>query len=275
MKNFYYILIAIVLFILIYLINIIGQIKITADFEELEPFKHSLPVYYKGFKLGHTVKVYPGPDYQTTRVDMKIKMKGLKLPENTGAVVKRKDSKDYIELVYPKTPYINNLRNHSLIHGTKGVNFENFIQEQIKNGGIDEIKDNLNGTIISAGKTLDALTEMLNVTTGIIEDSRPSIEGTLKNINIASKNIADSSSKINSSLEKESLNNTINNLEQTTKNISDITGNINNNSMNLVNCLVKNINTVVCNINQIIVGVGDTLKKKFGGLRLIFGKTLS
>ena len=39
--------------------------------------------------------------------------------------------------------------------------------------------------------------------------------------------------------------------------------------------LLKNLNIVVCNMNEIIIGVGNTLKKRFGGLRLFFGKTIS
>ena len=38
--------------------------------------------------------------------------------------------------------------------------------------------------------------------------------------------------------------------------------------------MIKNINTVVDNINQIVVGVGKTLSKKLGGLRLLFSNTL-
>ena len=50
-------------------------------------------------------------------------------------MIRRKDKKDYIELVYPNAPYLAKLRNHSLIEGTKGLNFESFIQDQAKNGG--------------------------------------------------------------------------------------------------------------------------------------------
>lgn len=267
--------------LLIFLHYIWGQIRVTVDFQELEPFRHSLPVYYKGFKLGHTVKVYPSPDFHTTRVDLKIRLKQLRLPANTRAMIRRKDKKDYIELIYPDAPYLAKLRNHSLIEGTKGINFENFMQEQANNGGLDEIKENVNGTIKSAGATFNALTEMIQVMTGIMEDARPTINDTVQNVNIASKNLADASYHVQTSLQQGYINSTLENLERTsrnlvktTQNITGVTDNVNNNSINLLNCVIKNINTVVSNVNVIVVGLGETLKKRFAGIRLIFGKAI-
>lgn len=280
-KKHYFICTVVTIGLIFYLLYLLGQIKITVDFKELEPFRHSLPVYYKGFRLGHTTKVYPGPDYQSTRVDLKIRLKGLDLPENTTAMIRRKDKKDYIELEYPNAPYIAPLRNNIVIIGSKGLNFESYIQDQAKNGGLDEIKENVNTTIVSAGQTFEALTDMINVLTGILEDARPTIKDSVENLNIASKNLADSSKQIRTTLHQgyvdKSLYNmerTTENLVKTTQNLTGITNNVNSTSINLVNCLIKNINTVVANVNQIVVGVGETLKKRFSGIRLFFGKII-
>ena len=62
------------------MLYLLGTIRITASFKELEPFKHNIPVYYKGFRLGKTTQIHPGEDYQTTLIDMRIKNKGVKLP---------------------------------------------------------------------------------------------------------------------------------------------------------------------------------------------------
>lgn len=268
-------------FTIFYLFFIIGQINVTAEFKELEPFKHKLPVYYKGFKLGHTTRVHPGADYTTTLVDMRLRMKDLELPENTSAIIRRKDKTDYIELIYPNAPYLALLRNNITIEGTKGLNFETFIQEQAKNGGLDEIKDNVNGTIQSAGETFKALTEMINVLTEILEDARPTISDTVENINITSKNLAESSYNVRTSIQQGYIDKSLYNMQETTqnlvlttKNITNVTDNVNKNSVNLINCVIKNINTVINNINEIVIGIGSTLKKRFGGLRLVFGKTI-
>ncbi|MCM1004371.1 MAG: hypothetical protein NC408_08530 [Candidatus Gastranaerophilales bacterium] len=281
MKREYLYYIIIITGLLFFLYYIWGQIRITVDFEELEPFRRSLPVYYKGFKLGHTVKVYPSPDFHSTRVDMKIRLRQLKLPANTKAMIRRKDKKDYIELIYPDSPYLAHLRNHSLLEGTKGINFENFMQEQANNGGLDEIKENVNETIKSAGGTFNALTEMINVMTGILEDVKPTINDTVQNVNLASRNLADASYHVQSSLQQGYINTTLENLERTsrnlvmtTQNITGVTNNVNNNSINLINCVIRNVNTVVSNINEIIIGLGETLKKRFAGIRLIFGRAI-
>lgn len=278
----YFIIGILILIFLFYLFYILGTTKITIHFEDLEPLKQHLPVYYNGFKLGHTTKIYPDKDYKSTMVDIRIVLKNLQLPVNTTAYLRRKDKKDYIELEYPDAPYIQNLRHKDVIEGHLGVDFEHFLQDQAESGGLDEIKENLNTTVISLGQTFDAITDMVNEANAILKDARPLIQDSINNVNITSKNLADSSSEIKTSLEKGYIDKALYNLEQTsgnlvltTQNTTGFTEGLNKQSNVLINCLLKNLNTVVCNINNIVIGVGNTLSKKFGGLRLIFGKTVS
>lgn len=268
--------------ILFYLFYIIGTTKITIHFEDLEPLKQHLPVYYNGFKLGHTTKIYPDKDFKSTMVDIRIVLKNLTLPANTSAYLRRKDKKDYIELEYPKSPYIQKLRHKDIIEGHLGASFEHFLQNQADSGGLDEIKENMNNTIISAGQTFDALTGMLEVLTDILKDAKPFIQDSIENVNLTSKNLADSSFEIKRTIEKGyfdkalyNIQETSNNLVLTTKNTSTFTGNLDQKSSILLNCLLKNLNTVVKNINEIVIGIGNTLQKRLGGLRLIFGKAIS
>ena len=279
-KKYIYAILIIILFF--YVFYLLGTTKITVQFKELEPFRHHLPVYYNGFKLGHTTKVYPDKDYQSTMVDLRIVPKHLVLPANTTAILKRKDKKDYIELEYPKTPYVENLRHKDVIKGELGVNFERFLQNQSESGGLDEVKENLNTTIISLGQTFDAITDMVNEANSILKDARPLIQDSIENVNKTSKNLADSSFEIKESLQKGYIDRALYNFEQTsnnlvltTKNTSGFTDGLNKQSSVLLNCLLKNLNIVVNNINKIVVGIGNTLSKKMGGLRLIFGKTMS
>ena len=265
---------------LFYLFYILGTTKITIHFEDLEPLKQHLPVYYNGFKLGHSTKVYPDKDFRSTLVDIRIILKDLELPANTSAILRRKDKKDYIELEYPDSPYIERLRHKDVIKGHLGVGFEQFLQNQAENGGFDEIKENVNQTIISAGQTFDALTGMISVMTDILKDVQPLIQDSVNNVNIASKNLADSSSKIKDSIDKGyidkslyNLQNTSENLALSTKNTNLFTEGLNSKSSVLLNCMLKNINNLICNLNRIVISVGDTLNKKFGGLKLIFNGT--
>ena len=275
-----YIFIGLVIVILLhYMFYLLGTIKITASFKQLEPFRHNINVYYKGFRLGKTTKVHPSDNYQTTLIDMRIKNKGVQLPANTEIVLRRKDKKDYIELIYPDSPYIETLKHGAIVDGHLGVNFENFIEEQARNGGLDEIKDNVNDTVKSAGETFEALTMMLNVMTDILNDVRPSIKEAANNLNLSSKNLERVSENLRKSVDKGYIDSALYNLQEssgnlviTTKNFGGFSDNLNKQSSVLTNCLLKRLNTLVCNINQIVIGVGETLKKRFGGMRLFLGK---
>lgn len=269
------------LFFLSYIFYILSTTKITIEFKDLEPLKHRISVYYNGFKLGKSIRVYPSENYTTTSVDIRIKLKNLKLPKNTYAILRRKDKVDYIELEYPKTPYIEHLKNNDTIEGHLGVNFENYLQNQAESGGLDEIKENVNIAIKSAGETFNALTIMINTLNSILTDLKPSINNTFVNFNLTSENLLKSSKALKTSLEKGYLENSLKNLELTTNNLSNTTINTNNftNNLNqksivLLNCLLSNINTLINNVNEIIIGLGNTLKERFGGLKLFFGKTI-
>ena len=43
------------------------------------------------------------------------------------------------------------------------MNLDSFLRDQAANGGLDEIKNNVNSTVRSAGETFNALTEMINM----------------------------------------------------------------------------------------------------------------
>ncbi len=282
MNKKYFVIVVLLVIFLFYLFYIIGTTKIIIKFEDLEPLKQHLPVYYNGFKVGHTTGIHPSKDYKSMLLEARIVLKSLVLPANTSAILRRKDKKDYIELEYPDAPYIQHLKRNDVIEGHLGVNFEHYLQDQAENGGLDEIKGNVNQTIKSAGLTFDALTEMINVTTDILRDAQPVIQDSINNVNLTSKNLADSSTEIKKTIEKGYLDKSFYNIQQTsenlvvtTKNTSGFTDGLNKQSNVLINCLLKNLNTVVCNINKIIVGLGETLSKRFGGLRLFFGKTIS
>ena len=265
------------------------NLHITAVFEELEPFPRNLNVYYKGFKLGKTVRVYPSKDFTDTRVNMILNAKDLTLPDNITAKVKRKDKKDYIELEYPSAPSVTYLRNNSIIQGKKGLDIASYIDKQAEVGGLDEIKDNLNDTVQSAGDTLDALTELIGTANDILKDLRPSLDETGKNLVVSSKNLADITDTLSNSTKPHKLNNTFANIEQTTKNIERTTKHFENASVNIANiakhadtqtitlidCIMQNTNTVILNINDIVKGFKSTLAKNFAGLKIMFGKPLA
>ncbi len=280
----------------VFIIHSFNNLHVTAVFEELEPFKKNLNVYYKGFKLGHSVRVYPSKDFTNTHVDLILNAKNLKLPDNTIAKIRTKNKRDYIELVYPDAPSITYMKNHSIIVGKKGLDISSYISDQADSGGLDDIKDNLSDTVASAGETMDALTDLFKTANDILIDLRPALKESGNNLAVTTQNFAEFSSKLNRSAKPQKLDNTFDNIELTMINLERTTRNFEQASLNtanitrtadsrtvtLMNCLLQNASTVVCNVNVVVKNVNDivnglktTLSKKFGAMRVAFGKPLT
>ena len=266
----------------------LNNLKVTAVFDELEPFPHNINVYYKGFRLGRSTRIYPSKDFTQTYVDMNLHMDNFSLPDNITAKVKTKNKRDYIELIYPDMPSVRYLKNHDKIKGAKGVNFASFIQDQADSGGLDDLSENLSETVEDAGETMKALTDLFHTANDILVDLRPSLKEsgenlaiTTRNLTVATDNIANVSKSLNRSAKPKILDNTFSNIELITRNLELTTSNTalltkraDSETVLLLNCLIKNANKVVLNINDIIKGFKVTLSKRFGGMRLIFGKPL-
>ena len=143
----------------------LNNLHVTAVFTELEPFPRNINVYYKGFRLGRTTKVYPSKDFTQTYVDMRLHMDDFSLPDNITAKVKTKNKRDYIELIYPDMPSVTYLKNKAKIKGEKGVSFASYFQEQADSGNLDDLTDNLSDTVEAAGQTMEALTDLFHTAT--------------------------------------------------------------------------------------------------------------
>ena len=259
----------------------LNNLKVTAVFDELEPFPHNINVYYKGFRLGRSTRIYPSKDFTQTYVDMNLHMDNFSLPDNITAKVKTKNKRDYIELIYPDMPSVRYLKNHDKIKGAKGVNFASFIQDQADSGGLDDLSENLSETVEDAGETMKALTDLFHTANDILVDLRPSLKESGENLALASRNLASISIELNNSTGQKRLDNTFSNIELITKNLELTTANTalltkraDSETVALLNCLISNANKMVLNINDIIKGFKVTLSKRFAGMRLIFGKPL-
>ena len=44
----------------------LAYLNILVKFDDLEPFERKMNVYYKGFKIGKTTKIFPDKDYKNT-----------------------------------------------------------------------------------------------------------------------------------------------------------------------------------------------------------------
>lgn len=273
-----------VLFItaLLFVANDFSQYRITAEFEELEPINSGISVYFKGFRLGKVSRVYPSPNFTKTNVDMILRARNLNLPENITAKVKVKDEHEYIELIYPKEPTDKRLRRHSLIKGEKTITWSSFLVNNSDSGDMQEFRDNLNILVVNAGNTLMAITDLIIMGTDILNDLRPSIKASGENLQIATKNLAEVTTNLNQATNNGKLDNTFNNLEETSRNLNSATNYItgistrfDKETISLLNCFLKNANVIAININDIIKGLKDTLSKRFGTMKVFFGKPIS
>lgn len=273
-------------FILFY--HSFNNLHVTAVFEELEPFPKNLNLYYKGFKIGRSIRVRPSKDFTKTNVDLLVHVNDLSLPDNITAKVKTKNKRDYIELIYPDAPSVTYLKNHSVIKGERGMNFASFIQDQADSGGLDNLTDNLSATVASAGQTMEALTDLFHTANDILKDVQPNLKESSENLALTTRNLASVTGGLNRSAKPEILDSTFSNIELITKNLEVTTSNTvnltkrtNKETIELTNCLMKNLNVATRNLNQVILNINDiikgfkvTLSKRFAGMRLVFGKPL-
>lgn len=280
----------------------ITKIKITATFDDLELYTKRLPVYYKGFKLGRVIKVYLSEDSKTTNIDMRLKLRGAKLPNNVIAKIKNKKKKDFIEIEYPKIPSGTYLKNGDIIEGHNSFDLSSYIDKQADSGGLDEIKTNLNSTIVAAGETLNALTGLIMTGDDILKDIRPDLKESSKNLAKTTRNLEDVTAQLSKSTRSKRIKNSGFNIEQSTKNIEIATKNLEaasenlsllteqarKNTITLIDSTISNVNKASFNLNtiteqikcilldaeHIVKGIKITLSQKFSGIKIMFGKAI-
>ena len=115
----------IIIFLGVYIYQILNYTYITVQFDNLRPFREKLEVFYNGFEIGHTIKVMPDKDYKTTLVKIALHPQDLKLPYNITIKLKREkhhDKKiDFLELIYPEKPSKYLLKNGDIVTGKATV----------------------------------------------------------------------------------------------------------------------------------------------------------
>lgn len=247
--------------------------RIQAEFSELEPFENNMPVYFKGFKIGRVTKILPTEDYTATIMQIVLYPKNLKLPQNIKAQVRSaKGNFDYVELDLPELASTTMLKDGDTIKGKSSVTFESLLRKHAESGSLDVIIENLGDITESVNKTVLQAEGLLKDIRHTVKISEKNILTATQNIATMSKDIVETSSKVNHSLSQQTLDKTMNNLEQTTKNIEMTTQHIDYATRNLQQTM-DNVNSITENVDEITNGINCTMKKRFGGLRLLFGKS--
>ncbi len=264
---------------------------VTAEFKDLRPIHQRIPVFYKGYKIGKVLYIKPSDDFKTTYMKLALyHKKGLKLPKNSIIKLQREKDKwrkkDYIDIIYPKEPSESFIESGDLLLGQATVDIETYLSSQ-ETESLDNIKENVEKASEDMQGAMEALRDLLTSLNEIAQENRESLNAATRNLSDTTKNIDDLTRKINRSIEQQKLKNTIGNLddavsntknstaelEKLSKRINDMTDNINS-TMPSVTSSIENTSYIIQNLNEITCGVSNTLKKRFGGLRLIFGKTI-
>lgn len=265
---------------------------VTAEFSNLRPFHSYAPIYYNGFKIGRVVKVKPNKTYTSTIVTMELHPRNIKLPINISANLKKEKNKwgrkfDYIDIVYPEAPSIFYLKDGDRISGKTTVDIESFFAnqdpetlEQIK-ADMAESAKNLNGTLQMIGELFSTLNDMaVGVSPNMVKASKDFSEttGNIIKVSQTANNIADNindvSGNMNEALSEKRMTSTVENVQLTTNNINRFTQEVNN-TIPQMNCSLQQINGILYNINEMTAGMNCTMKKPFGGMRMIFGSPVS
>lgn len=265
---------------------------IKAEFQHLDPFPAKMPVYYKGYKLGTTSKNEISKDFTKTYLYIRLKQRGLHLPKNITAEIKKQSGSYYVELACPENPSKKYIKSGDRI---KGITYSEIDTSQKLNQAylvnLAEKGDNL---ITSATKLTENADNLITLFSDVIEENRNNIKistqnlkTTTQNLSIITTEVKDLAQKANSSINPQELKASSKNIKlitddltQITNNLIPITKNLTDTTSNLLlglpklDNLIDKITSVVININEILQGLKCTLKQRFSGFRIMFGKAI-
>ncbi len=253
-------------------------LNVLVKFDELEPFEKQMNVYYKGFKIGRTTKIYPDKDYKNTYLRLKIHPHDIKLPENVTAKIQKKQIGSYVNIIYPDSPSLKRIKNNVVIPGSISKDISSLLESE----GVEQILSDTTNLVENANNTIETLNGVFTEVHGILRDIRPDIKYAVSNLAKTTAHLEKTSANLSNALGKDTIDNSVNNIEETTaniknvtKNLDDISNQIENTTMPIVNSVLCQTNSTVKNVNEITSGVKNTLKKHFGFGRLIFGRPIN
>ena len=82
------------------------------------------------------------------------------------------------------------------------------------------------------------------------------------------------SNKINKSLNEKELNNSVSSFNDVAQNIDSMTTDMSKTTLPQVNNTLYQTECLLASVNEITCGIKATLKKRFSGLRFLFGKVI-
>ncbi len=253
------------------LYNQFAYTNVLVKFDELEPFEKQMNVYFKGFKIGKTTQIYPNKDFTNTYLKLKLDRKKGNFPSNIKVNIKKKKNGGYVNILYPNDPSLKKLKNNDEIEGVITKDISALLESE----NISNIIDDTGTLIENANRAIQSLNDIFVEIQGIISDNKNNINLCVKNLTSSTEDLKNMTKSLNKSFEDETIRNSINNIETTTNNIKEITSQIDKVSIPLTNRILCNTNSTVKNAEEISKGINETLKKRMGLFRLLFGKPIN
>lgn len=273
---------------------------LVVEFKALAPIEKSMPVYYKGFKIGKTGKIQPSSDFTSSGVKIILDKNLHKMPDNVIASIKKMGSESdknvsitYLDLEYPEIPSTSFIKRGAVIEGKTATDIQSFMNSQASSGQLTIISNNMGKTLESAEKTSDEIRGLVSDIRDTLKENRPNIlaittnfksitnnfDGITKNVNTATESLSTAMHNVNNitanidkatrdlDKSKARVDKALDNVVNATANVTDATGNITDATANVVDA--------TANVNQITVGLKETLSKRFGFSKVVFGTPMS
>jgi len=280
-----------ILFSIICFLAIVGlyyynSAYVIVRFNELGPITKNMAVYYSGFKVGKITRIEPDNDYKHTLVRVNLDLSKLKLPKNTTVHVQDFPTGElYLQFVYPDCPSLKNLERGDVIEGVAPYSLEEFMLGQNISGLSDVVSLHvikaLNATEVANMEMENFFQNTSKIVTENGDGIKASVDNTAamtKSLAAMAENLNQTSKKLNNSLDPNAIKCTTSNINDSSANIKETTENIAkatkdiDKTMKKIDDAVSNLNATAENLNYLTGGVNETLSKRGGGIRVLFGK---
>lgn len=275
--------VAIFICAVLFMYKMLNETRVYVEFDKLRPFHEKAPVYFRGYKIGRVVKIQPTDNYQHTLVTIVLHPQNLQLPINTSAKLKMHKTrwlhKDYIDLIYPQQPDSMMLKRGSKIKGESSVDIHSYFAS-MSHESFEKMEENAVGILENLEDTTGMLYSVFAIINGILTEGENDIKNAMNNFSQTSERTTQIMKKIDNSISESQLKKTLDNIYETTSHAKTTIYNLSSPSEN-VSKIISNadmtlVNTgyLVRNLNEIVCGVKQTMKKRFSGLRFLFGKVI-
>ena len=262
-----------ILIVAIITYDYLSHTYIKVEFAKTDPMPAKMGVYYKGYRLGNTTKLNIAKDFSKTYLYITLNQRGLHLPNNITAEVKYyDDDTKFVDLIYPDAPSIKFIKSGDIIEGKSDLHGADGISNT-NQAHLDNLSEKGEGLLSSAKETTDTLTGLLLLINDILSENRENLhsstcalKNSMANLESTTENFKNLSKKIDTEVTSTNLKNTLSNIETTTKNLSAGTRNFIK-----LNELLDLGKSTLCKLNDILNGLGETLRKHAGGMRVLFG----